>query len=71
MVTAGASKNDWESQPRDPETGRFLRRDEEQPRSEIIHIRLTPRERRQIEQAAEAAGSTITNFLVLSALGER
>ena len=72
MVTAGAfNGNDWQSQPRDPETGRFLRREEDQPRTETIKLRLTPRERRQIEEAASASGTTMTNFLVLAALGER
>lgn len=71
MDSAGASKgNDWQSQPRDPETGRFRRRGDE-PRTEMIYIRLTPRERRQIEETASALGVTLTNFLVFSALGER
>lgn len=64
MVTAG--HNDWQSQPRDPNTGRFLRRAEE-PRSETIKLRLTPQERRQIEEMAAVMGMTITSWMVYRA----
>lgn len=64
-----ASRNDWQSQPRDPATGRWKeRKGEWQPRRDVIHIRLTRLERRQIEQAAAAAGQTITQWLVDAAL---
>ena len=69
MVTAGAAKgNDWQSQPRDPETGRFEQREKGQPRSEMIQLRLTPRERQQIEADASAMGMTLTAWLVYKAL---
>ena len=64
-----ASCNDWQSQPRDPETGRWkARKGEWQPRRDVIHVRLTRRERRLIEQAAADADKTITQWLVDAAL---
>lgn len=68
MVTAGASKNDWQSQPRDPVTGRWGRREKDQPRSETICLRLTPRERQQIAAEAELMGMTLTGWLIYKAL---
>ena len=65
MVTAG--RNDWQSQPRDPNSGRWARRNKEQPRSETIKIRLTPRERRQLEEMASAMGMTLTAWIVYKA----
>ena len=68
MVTAGASKNDWQSQPRDPETGRWDCREKGEPRSESITIRITPRERRQLDAMASAMGMTLTGWLIYKAL---
>ena len=59
------SKNDWESQPRDPETGRFWRRAANwEKRSELLQIRLTPTERRLIEDAARRNDTSITAWAV-------
>ena len=68
MVSAGAfNGNGWKDQPRDPNTGRFLRRKKDEPRSEMLKIRLTPSEMRQIRNEAEAMGMTITAWLVYKA----
>lgn len=68
MDSVGALKgNDWQSQPRDPETGQFRRRGDE-PRTEMLYIRLTPQERRQMEETASALGMTLTSWIVYKAL---
>ena len=63
--------NDWQSQPRDPETGRWDCREKNQPRTEMFCLRLTPQERRQLDEAAKAADMTVTKFVLFRTLGER
>ncbi len=54
--------NDWKSQPRDRETGRWMPR--KSLRREILHLRLTRSERRMIEDAADRRGITLTELVV-------
>ena len=61
------ARNDWQSQPRDRATGRFLPRQRQETRSETIRLRVTPSERAQIERAANQAGQTLTSWLVAAA----
>lgn len=66
--------NDWQTQPRDPKTGRWKNRGgEHSPRSEILCFRLTVEEKQMIEEAASFAGQTMTNWLIdlARAYGER
>ena len=56
--------NNWQTQPRDPETGRWANRAYWEPRRQTIKIRLTYRERDMIEKAASAAGQTLTDYIV-------
>lgn len=59
-----ASGNDWQTQPRDPETGQWGRREYWEPRNHEIKIRLTYRQLKQIRAAASAAGMTLTGWIL-------
>lgn len=68
MASPAADRgNDWRSQPRDRNTGRWLKRHPEESRTETIKIRLTPSERAQIERAADQAGQSMTSWLLAAA----
>ena len=63
-MASAARDNDWQSQPRERLTGRFAARQRGRPRDQIIKLRLTAAERRQIEAAADQAGLTLTRYLI-------
>ena len=54
----------WEQQPRDAETGRWILRRGQIRRSRTIKIRLTAKEEENIRSIADAAGMTITRYIV-------
>ena len=70
VIWSGASQarpmasNNWQTQPRDPEMGRWVNRSYWMPRRHEIKIRLNYQERRMIEDAASAAGKTLTDYIV-------
>lgn len=54
----------WEQQPRDAETGRWILRRGQIRRSRTIKIRLTAKEEENIRSIADAAGMTITRYII-------
>lgn len=61
---ATTARNDWQSQPRDPETGRWDFRKSYRPRRDEVKIRLNRKERRMIEEAAASAEMTMTAWIL-------
>ena len=55
---------DWEKQPRDPATGRWMRPPEREPRDRLIMLRMTGEEYRQLTEAARAGGLTYTAVIM-------
>lgn len=69
---ASAGSNDWQSQPRDPETGRFKERQGDYfPRDKEIKLRLTARERNLIAEAAASADQTMTSWIIAACEAHR
>lgn len=62
---ASTARNDWQSQPRDAETGRWKERGGEYlPRNQEIKIRINYREAQKIRAAAASAGKTVTRWVI-------
>lgn len=55
---------DWEKQPRNPETGRWLEKKYPENRNRMLQIRLTGDEMEQIYRAAAVRGMTVTAYVV-------
>lgn len=63
-LTAHKGGNDWKTQPRDPETGRFLSRHPYAPRWSRIMLRINDVERLMIETASAKAGKSMTRWIM-------
>lgn len=63
-LTARRSGNDWQKQPRDPDTGRFLSKHPYAPRWTRLMLRISDVERLMIETASAREGKSMTAWIM-------